>query len=168
MAEHEPKIRVMKTVSEGTKEIIAARMHVKDPAALFGEYSALALLHGDVCDMIYASDVAQKTASVKVFEIPGSCVIVGRCADYILGEKENCLKVFIHASLEKRAERIVKVYGEREESPQKRLQDKDKRRKSYYRFYTNMEWGVAENYHIALDSGVIGIGKCVDIIADLY
>lgn len=98
----------------------------------------------------------------------GPCVFVGRCADYILGEEADCLKVFIHASMDKRAERIVKVYGEREESPEKRLQDKDKRRKAYYHFYTNMEWGKARNYHITLDSGMLGIEKCVEIIADLY
>ena len=96
------------------------------------------------------------------------CVIVGRCADYILRDYENCLKVYIHASMEKRAERIVKVYGEREESPQKRLKDKDKKRKEYYRFFTDTEWGQADNYHIALDSGVLGIETCVDILAGLY
>ena len=97
-----------------------------------------------------------------------SCVIVGRCADYILGDTHDCLKVFIHADLQKRAKRIVQVYGEREESPEKRLRDKDKRRKAYYRFYTDTEWGVAQNYHIALDSGVLGIETCVKLIADLY
>lgn len=97
-----------------------------------------------------------------------SCVIVGRCADYILSDTANCLKVFIHTSLEKRAERIVKVYGERNESPQKRLLEKDKRRKSYYRFYTDLEWGIAENYHISLDSGVLGIEKCADLLTELY
>ena len=71
----------------------------------------------------------------------GSCVIVGRCADYILREKANCLKVFIHASIDKRAERIVKEYGEREESPEQRLKEKDKRRAAYHRFYTDMKWG---------------------------
>ena len=96
------------------------------------------------------------------------CVIVGRCADYILGETHDCLKVFIRADMEKRAERIVKVYGERAESPEKCLQDKDKRRKAYYRFYTDTDWGVAQNYHIALDSGVLGIDKCVELIASLY
>lgn len=97
-----------------------------------------------------------------------SCVIVGRCADFILKDTADCLSVFIHASLEKRAERIVRLYGESDEKPQKRLLDKDKRRKSYYQFYTDTEWGNAANYHISLDSGKFGIEKCVDIIADLY
>lgn len=73
MAAHETKIRIMKTVSDGTKEIIKKRLKNGHPAELFQGNPALALLHGDVCDMIYASDIAQKTASVEVFEIPGTC-----------------------------------------------------------------------------------------------
>ena len=69
----------------------------------------------------------------------GPCVIVGRCADYILQDKAKCLKVFIHADMAFRAKRIVEVYGEREQSPEQRLRDKDKRRAAYHRFYTNMK-----------------------------
>lgn len=98
----------------------------------------------------------------------GSCVIVGRCADYILREKADCLRVFIHASLDYRAKRIVSVYGERETSPEERLRDKDKRRAAYHRFYTNMKWGYAQNYDICLDSGTLGIETCVKIITDLF
>ena len=97
-----------------------------------------------------------------------SCVIVGRCADYILKDKADCLTVFIHADMDFRANRIVSVYGEREESPEQRLKDKDKRRAAYRRFYTNMKWGRAQNYHLCLDSGVLGIDKCVETICDLY
>ena len=98
----------------------------------------------------------------------GPCVMVGRCADYILREQADCLNVFIHASMENRAERIVKMYGERDDAPEKRLRDKDKRRKAYYQFYTDTEWGRAENYHVALDSGALGIDKCVELIVSLY
>lgn len=89
------------------------------------------------------------------------CVIVGRCADYILRDKADCLRVFIHADMAFRAERIVKEYGERDESPEQRLKDKDKRRAAYHRFYTNMKWGYAQNYDITLNSGTLGIGTCV-------
>ena len=97
-----------------------------------------------------------------------SCVIVGRCADYILRDRADLLKVFIHSAMDKRAERIVKLYGERADSPEKRLRDKDKRRAAYYQIYTDMKWGDVRNYHICLDSGVLGIEKCAAIIADLY
>ena len=98
----------------------------------------------------------------------GPCVIVGRCADYILQDKADCLKVFIHADMDFRALRIVEVYGEREQSPEDRLRDKDKRRAAYHRFYTDMKWGYAQNYHLTLNSGVLGIDQCVNIITSLY
>lgn len=57
---------------------------------------------------------------------------------------------------------------EREQSPERRLRDKDKRRAAYHRFYTNMKWGHAQNYHICLDSGKLGIDTCVKILRQLY
>ena len=98
----------------------------------------------------------------------GPCVIVGRCADYILRHTADCLRVFIHADMEYRAKRITEVYGDREESPQQRLKEKDKRRAAYHRFYTDMKWGHAQNYDICLDSGTLGIDKCVEILTNLY
>ena len=95
------------------------------------------------------------------------CVFVGRCADFILQDRTDCLKVFVHADMKFRADRIVRVYGEREKSPEARLKEKDKRRAAYYRFYTDMKWGDAANYHVALDSGVIGIEKCAKVIESL-
>ena len=97
-----------------------------------------------------------------------NCVIVGRCADYILRDRADCLKVFIHRDFQSRAERIVQVYGETEVPTEKRLKEKDKLRAAYYQFYTDQKWADLANYHIVLDSGVIGIEKCIDIIADLY
>ena len=104
------------------------------------------------------TDLAQK----------GPCVIVGRCADYILRDTADCLRVFIHADLDFRARRIVEVYGEREESPEQRLREKDKRRAAYHRFYTDMKWGHAQNYDLTLNSGTLGIDRCVQIITELY
>ena len=98
----------------------------------------------------------------------GPCVIIGRCADYILKDEADLLKVFIHSDMKTRAERIVSLYGERDVSPEKRLKNKDKCRRAYYQFYTDMEWGNAENYHVSLDSGKLGIERCAEILASLY
>ena len=76
----------------------------------------------------------------------GPCVIVGRCADYILREREDCLHTFIHASVPFRADRIVRLYGESEKAPEKRLADKDTRRRVNYKYYTDREWGMAQSY----------------------
>ena len=95
------------------------------------------------------------------------CLIVGRCADYILRERTDCLHAFIHASEEVRAERIVKLYGETNVEPKKRLHDKDKKRAVNYKYYTDQEWGLAKNYDITLDSGTLGIDTCVKILVEL-
>ena len=96
----------------------------------------------------------------------GPCVIVGRNADYILKDREDAFHVFIHADMEQRAERIVRLYGESEKSPEARLQEKDKRRKVNYQHYTGRTWGVAQNYDLCLDSGVLGIEQCADIVVN--
>lgn len=98
----------------------------------------------------------------------GPCVIVGRCADYILRGKADLLRAFIHADMKFRAERIVQVYGEREESPEQRLKEKDKRRAAYHRFYTDMKWGHAQNYDVTLNSGTLGLEMCTQILKELY
>ncbi len=97
----------------------------------------------------------------------GPCVIVGRNADYILKDRKDCLHVFIHADLPFRADRIVRLYGESEKSPQARLQHKDKRRSNNYQHYTGRTWGAAENYDLCLNTGTLGIEKAVQIIVDL-
>ena len=97
----------------------------------------------------------------------GPCVIVGRNADYVLKDREDVFHAFIHADMDFRADRIVRLYGSSEKSPQARLQEKDKRRKVNYHHYTGRTWGAAENYDICLNTGVIEIEKCADIIVDL-
>lgn len=94
----------------------------------------------------------------------GPCVIVGRNADYILKDRDDVLDVYIHADMDLRADRIVRLYGESEKSPTTRLQEKDKRRQINYQHYTGRTWGHAENYDLCLDSGTLGIENCVEII----
>ena len=92
------------------------------------------------------------------------CIIVGRCADYILRDRADCLHVFIHAGNEHRAKRILEKYGATDKTISQRIKDKDNRRRNYYRFHTDREWGVAANYNLALDSGVLGEELCVELI----
>ena len=94
----------------------------------------------------------------------GPCVIVGRNADYILKDRPDCLHAYIHANMDFRADRIVRLYGESEKSPQARLQEKDKRRRVNYQHYTGRTWGQAQNYDICLDSGRLGVEQCAEII----
>ena len=97
----------------------------------------------------------------------GPCVIVGRNADYILKDRPDCLHAYIHADMDFRADRIVRLYGESEKSPQARLQEKDKRRRVNYQHYTGRSWGQAQNYDICLDSGRLGVEQCAEIIINI-
>ena len=96
----------------------------------------------------------------------GPCVIVGRNADYILKDREDVMDVFIHAETPFKAERIVRLYGESEKSPETRLVEKDKRRRLNYQHYTGRTWGAAQNYEMCLCSSMLGIDQCVKIIVD--
>ena len=91
-------------------------------------------------------------------------MIVGRCADYILREREDCLNVFIFADNESKIERAEKYFNiTREEAPEV-LKKKDKARANHYKYYTDQEWGMASNYDLCLNSGLIGIEGCVKAI----
>ena len=132
------------------------------------------LFGGLFADRVYDTPITQDVVwdvqkkLIQELAEKGPCVIVGRCADYVLRDKEDCLRVYIHADIDKRMDRIVDVYGESEETPRKRVEDKDKRRKAYYEKYTDQKWGAAENFHIALDSGELGLETCEKILLDLY
>ena len=92
------------------------------------------------------------------------CIIVGRCADYILEDRDDVLNVFVHAGKDYRAKRIVLLYGETDKPPAKRLAEKDKKRALNYRHYTGREWGNVHNYDLSLDSGRLTPEGCVEII----
>jgi cytidylate kinase len=95
----------------------------------------------------------------------GPCVIVGRCADYILENKFNCVNVFIHAPMEFRMKRAMEVYGLSKAGLENKINKIDKGRASYYNYYSNRTWGKVDNYHLTFDSSVLGIEKSVDLIA---
>ena len=111
-------------------------------------------------DMVYE---AQRKVILELAE-KESCVIIGRNADFILRDWNDVLNVFIHADFEYRKNRVVSVYGQNEFAPDKRIKDKDKRRIAYYKYYTDRKWADAKNYQLCLDSGVLGIDKCVELI----
>lgn len=106
----------------------------------------------------------EQTKIIQELADQGRCVIVGRCADFVLREREDCLHVFICADAASRAKRIVERYGHKEKSAEKRLAEKDQKRKVYYKNYTGRQWGQAQNYALCLNSGILGLDACVDMI----
>lgn len=109
--------------------------------------------------------LAQSKVIQKVAE-ESSCVIVGRCADYVLRDKPNCIRIFIHAPMEERIKRVREVYGEDKPNLEDYIRKQDKNRAAYYNYYTQNKWGRAQNYHLCIDSS-IGIPASVRIIKEL-
>lgn len=94
----------------------------------------------------------------------GSCVIIGRCANYVLREYQHTLNVFIHANLAFRKKRAVELYGIPEKKIEDFLHKQDKHRAHYRSFYTDQKWNCAENYNLTIDSSKFGIEGAVDLI----
>lgn len=104
------------------------------------------------------SDVIRKFAS------EGSCVIVGRCANYVLRDDEDTVDVFIHRDFEERVNQVSKIYDLNLKKAEETVKKIDKRRSNYYSYYSDKKWGQADNYDLCLNSGALGEDSCVDII----
>ena len=94
----------------------------------------------------------------------GPCVIVGRCADYVLRDHENVLNVFIKASMEERIKRISRLYELDPMKAEETIRKEDKQRATYYNYYATGTWGDVANYHLTLDTGVLGVDGAVELI----
>ena len=103
---------------------------------------------------------------IKEYAKKGSCVIIGRCADYVLREEEGLFRLFIYGDLEHRKERVRERHPEIKSSQIIDVINKtDRRRASYYNFYTGNKWGKYDNYDMAVNSSTLGIEGTAQLIA---
>lgn len=109
---------------------------------------------------ILQSDIIKKVAE------KGGCVIVGRCADYVLRENPNCMSVFVYADLSFRIPRIAQRHDVSEKEAADAIAKTDRRRANYYNFYTGHKWGRHENYDLALNSAPVGIENAAQVIIE--
>lgn len=104
--------------------------------------------------------------TIKKIADEGPCVMVGRCADYALEDYKNVINVFIYADMEQRIRRIAQKYDLTDAKAKDVIQKADKKRASYYNYYTNKEWGDAKGYDLCLNSGKLGIYGTVKAIME--
>ena len=118
--------------------------------------------HLSLDDQIYLaqSNVIRKVAG------EGPCVIVGRCADYILRDYKNVVHVFVWADLPFRVERAVSLYHLPANKAEEEILKTDKRRANYYNYHASEKWGRIENYHLSIKSNDVGINNTVKLIAE--
>jgi len=96
----------------------------------------------------------------------GPCVIVGRCADYVLKDRQDAVSVFVKADIEQRMERAVAHYGVDPQKAEETVRKADKQRASYYNYYATSNWGDVNNYDLCVDTGKLGIEGTVDLLMD--
>ena len=143
-----------------TEEFVSQMESTKTSSFLYSVYAATQEL--PLAEQVYL----MQANIIKDLARKGNCVIVGRCADHVLRGEPNCIKAFIHAPVEERVRRVKEFYNEEEgtdEQVRNRILKKDKKRASYYEYYTQNKWGKAQNYNITLDSS-IGIDTTVEIL----
>ncbi|MRR22526.1 cytidylate kinase-like family protein, partial [bacterium] len=104
------------------------------------------------------SDVMRKLAE------DGSCIFVGRCADYVLKEWRDCLNLFISANIDDRIRRIESRHNVTEDRARDMIEKTDKGRSGYYNYFSGKKWGAAESYHLCINSSLLGLDETVEII----
>ncbi len=102
--------------------------------------------------------------AIKKLADQESCVIVGRCADYALEDYPHAYSVFIHASMQDRIRRIKRIYELTDDKAKDMIVKTDKKRASYYNYYSSKKWGEAKSYDLSIDSGIIGVEGAVQLI----
>lgn len=101
---------------------------------------------------------------IKKLADEGSCVIVGRCADYILKDRDNCVNIFIHANIDYRKKRAVEIHDVKPNKAEQIINKTDKVRANYYSFYSGQKWGLAQNYDLCIDSSKLTTDQAVALI----
>ncbi len=101
---------------------------------------------------------------IKKLADEGPCVIVGRCADYVLKDRENCVNVFIHANMEYRKKRAIEIHDVKKNKAEQIINKTDKIRANYYGFYSGQKWGFAQNYDLCIDSSKLTTEQAVALI----
>ena len=115
-------------------------------------------------DLLY---VAQASVIRQLAAKDESCVILGRCADYVLYDDPNCFRIFVHARPDVRVKRVMAILGLSEEEARRQMENTDRARGQYYRRYTDREYGQQKWYHLGLDSGLLGTEESVECIVNI-
>ena len=102
--------------------------------------------------------------TIKKIAAEGACVIVGRCADYALADRSDCLNVFIHADEKQKISRIMQRHECNEDTARNMMIKKDKQRQTYYNYYATKKWGRADTYDITINSSILGIDGTVSLL----
>ena len=105
-----------------------------------------------------------QSQTIKDMAAKGSCVIIGRCADYILRGEPKRISVFVHAPMELRMQRIARLHNIDEDAARALIKKTDKSRANFYDYYADSDWGAADTYDVSLNSGKLGVEQCIALL----
>lgn len=109
----------------------------------------------------------KETELIKELAAKDSCVIIGRCADFILKDEKNVIKVFVYSGMEDKIKRATQIYGYEEDKAKKEIERIDKLRANHYKHYTDKDWKDFSNYDICINSDLLGVEKSADMICNM-
>ena len=109
----------------------------------------------------------KESGLIKKVASENSCVIVGRCADFILKENQNVFKVFVYSNMENKVKRAIDIYGLDKNKAEKEINRINKLRANHYKYYTEKDWNNPENYDICINSDSLGVEKAADLICEM-
>lgn len=142
-----------------SEEYIRKTEQIKSASFLYSLYMTSQVLPMSDQIFLVQSKIIQELAE------QGPCVIVGRCADYVLRNTPGCMNVFIHSPMEERVKRAAEEYGDKTANMEDHVRKQDKKRSSYYNYFSQSKWGSAKNYHLAVNS-TLGINPSAKLIED--
>ena len=161
-------------------KLLADRMHLpfydKELISLAAKESGLSLSYIAKNDEIMASSKYKDNNDDRLFVAEAkvikdlakhSCVIVGRCSDYILKDAKNTLKIFLYSDMDSKVKRAVKYYGISKEKAKKQIESINKKREKHYKYYTDRAWKNPNNYDLMLNVDLLGVEKCAELIENI-
>ena len=143
-----------------SEEYIEKNEQKRDASAILnnGYYMGL-----DNADELFVKE----TELIKELAAKDSCVIIGRCADFILKDEKNVVKVFVYSGMEDKIKRATQIYGYEEDKAKKEIERIDKLRANHYKHYTDKDWKDFSNYDICINSDLLGVEKSADVICNM-
>ena len=142
-------------LSEYEEKVFSDFYRFSAEASIFSNY-----YYQPITDKIY---FAQRKTILELAAM-GPCVIVGRCSDYVLKDFPNLVNFYLYSDLDSRVKRVQKYYNNDSKNLQEDIERRDKKRATYYNYYTTQRWGAVENYHLSVHTDSVGIDGCVDIL----
>lgn len=159
------EIGISNEAAENINETVLGRFLSAYVVSL-GDYTTF--MSGEPAEPLSDQMYRVQTELVKKLAERSSCVIVGRCADYILGDYSNCIHVFVHAFKEDRIRRISRIYKMSDKQAWDKIKRTDRERKQYYETHTGREWGSINSHQILFNASLMGVDGIVDALEAIY